>query len=162
MVRAAGNNLRGTPVSKTKSTTEKAPFAFETTIPFGPDTLKAGFEKTAKLCGSANEFGKDTAKAYMESAAITGKAVQTMNSEVYAFTKQSAADAMAAGKAIMASKSIHEAFEVQADFAKSSFEAYMSQLTKFGELFTVTAKDSCAPLKGRVEALTALVQSAHV
>jgi phasin family protein len=149
-------------MSKTKSTTGNATSAVDTTMYFGADAVKNGFEKTAKFCSNANEFGKDTAEAYMESATIAGKGFQTMNSEAYAFTKQSAADAMAAGKAIMGSKSIHEAFELQTEFAKNAFEAYVSQLTKFSELFTATAKQSYAPLKGRVEALTEIAQSAHV
>ncbi len=47
----------------------------------------------------------------------------------------------------MGSKSVHEAFELQTDFAKSAFEAYIGELTKFSELVTATAKDTFAPLR---------------
>ena len=40
----------------------------------------------------------------------------------------------------------------QTDYAKSAFGSYVSELTKFSELFTSTTKDTFAPLKGRVEA----------
>jgi phasin family protein len=62
----------------------------------------------------------------------------------------------------MASRSVHEAFVLQTDFVKSAFEGYFAQLTKLGELFTTTAKDSFAPLKRRVAAITEIVQSVAV
>ena len=45
-------------------------------------------------------------------------------------------DSIAASKAILGSKSVHEAFELQTDFAKSAFESYVSELTKFGEILS--------------------------
>ena len=48
----------------------------------------------------------------------------------------------------MGSKSVHEAFEFQTDFAKSAFESYVAELTKFSELVTATTKDTFAPLQG--------------
>ena len=59
----------------------------------------------------------------------------------------------------MGSKSVHEAFEFQTDFAKSAFEAYISELSKIGELATATTKETYAPFKGRVQAWLDTVQS---
>ena len=42
--------------------------------------------------------------------------------------------------------------KLQTDFAKSAFEDYVAELTKFNQLFTATAKDSFAPLQGRAQA----------
>jgi hypothetical protein len=95
-------------MSKTKSTAEKVTATAEATFYFGADAMKNGLEKTAQFCSNANEFSKDTAEAYMESATIAGKGIQAMNNEVYSYSKQSAEDSIAATKAIMASKSIHE------------------------------------------------------
>ena len=82
-------------------------------------------------------YGKDTVEAYMKSANVAGKGVETINSEIYSFSKQSIEDSIAATKAVLGSKSVHEAFELQTDFAKSAFEAYVGELTKLSELFTV-------------------------
>ena len=59
----------------------------------------------------------------------------------------------------MGSKSIHEAFEFQTDFAKSAFEAYVAELSKISELATSTTKDIYAPFKGRVQAWLDTVQA---
>ena len=92
-------------------------------------------------------YGKDTAEAVIKSATVAGKGIETINSEIYAYSKQSIEDSIAASKAVMGSKSVHEAFEFQTDFAKSAFEAYVGELTKFSELVTATTKDSFAPLR---------------
>ena len=50
--------------------------------------------------------------------------------------------------------------KLQTDFAKSAFETYVGELTKFSELFTAATKDSFAPLQGRVQAWVDVVQTA--
>jgi len=95
----------------------------------------------------------------MKAATVAGKGVETINSEIYSYSKQSIEDSVAATKAVMGSKSIHEAFEFQSDFAKSAFEAYVAQLSKISELSTTVAKDSFAPFKGRLQAWLDVVQT---
>ena len=34
------------------------------------------------------------------------------------------------------------AFQIQTDYAKSAYEAFLAQATKFGEMYTVFAKDA--------------------
>ena len=83
-----------------------------------------------------------------KSATVAGKGIETINSEIYSYSKSSIEDAVAATKAVMGSKSVHEAFEFQTDFAKSAFEAYVAELTKISELATAATKDTFAPLQG--------------
>ena len=97
----------------------------------------------------------------MKAANVAGKGAETLHNEIYAYSKQSIEDSIAAAKALMASKSAHEAFELQTGFAKSAFEAYVSQLTKLSELMTATSKESLAPIQGRVQAWVDVVQSAR-
>jgi phasin family protein len=147
-------------MSKAKTATDKATATAEYAIANGTEALKAGFDKAIKNYDLVLGYGKDTAEAVMKSATVAGKGVETLNGELYAYSKQSLEDSITATKAIMGSKSLHEAFEYQSDFAKSAFESYIGEMTKFGELFTATTKDSFAPLQGRVEAWLDVVQTA--
>ena len=61
----------------------------------------------------------------------------------------------------MTTKSVHEAFELQSDFAKTQFEGYVAQMTKLGEIYVAAAKDSFAPIQGRVQAWVDTVQNAR-
>ena len=148
-------------MSKAKTAAEKTSAAAETTFLNGAEALKAGFEKAAKSYDTVLTYGKDTAEACMKSATVAGKGIESINSELYSYSKDAIEESIAAGKAIMGSKSIQEAFELQTDYAKSAFEAYVGELTKVSELFTATTKSTFAPLQGRVQAWVEVVQSAR-
>ena len=148
-------------MSKAKTAAEKTTASAETTFLNGAEVLKTGFEKAVKNYDTVLSYGKDTAEAYMKSATVAGKGIESINSEIYSYSKDAIEESIVAGKAILGSKSIHEAFELQTDFAKSAFESYVSQLTKFSELFTSTSKETFAPLQGRVQAWVEVVQSAR-
>jgi phasin family protein len=147
-------------MAKAKTTTEKMDQA-ETVMKNGAEVFKAGFEKAAKGYDHFLGYGKETVEAYMKAANVAGKGVETINNEIFAYSKQSLEETIAATKAVMGSKSVHEAFELQTDFAKTAFDTYVSQMTKLSELFVATTKDSFAPIQGRVQAWVDAVQTSR-
>ena len=146
-------------MTKAKSAADKAAATAEAAMANGTEAFKVGFDKAIKNYDLVLGYGKDTAEAVMKSATVAGKGVETLSNEAYAYSKQSLEESITATKAVMSSKSLHEAFEYQSDFAKSAFESYIGELTKFGELFTATTRESFAPLQGRVEAWLDVVQT---
>ena len=148
-------------MTKAKTAAEKASATAETTFKTGADAIKVGLEKAAASYDSVMGYGKDTAEAYMKSATVAGKGLETIGSEIVSYSKGAIEDSIAASKAILGSKSVHEAFELQTDFAKTAFESYVEELTKFNSLVTATAKDAFAPLQGRYQAWVDVVQSAR-
>jgi phasin family protein len=149
-------------MSKAKTAGEKATASAESALENGTIALKTGLEKAMKGYDAVLGYNKDTAEAVTKSATVAGKGIETINSEIYSYSKSSIEDAVAATKAVMGSKSVHEAFEFQTDFAKSAFEAYVAELSKISELATATTKDIYAPFKGRVQAWLDVVQTARV
>jgi phasin family protein len=150
-------------MAKTKTTekTIEATENMESAMKNGAEALKTGFEKVAKSYQHFAGYGKETVEAYMQAANVAGKGAETLHNEIYSYSKQSFEDAIAQTKAVMATKSVHEAFELQTDFAKTAFEGYVSQMTKLGEIFASTTKDSFAPIQGRVQAWVDVVQNAR-
>jgi phasin family protein len=146
-------------MTKAKTAAEKDFATAEINFNAGADALKAGFDKAIASYDSVVGYGKDTAEALIKSATVAGKGAESLHNEIYAYTKQSTEEAIAAGKAILGAKSVHEAIELQTGFAKTAFENYVAELTKFNQLFTATAKDSFAPLQGRAQAWVATVQT---
>ncbi|MEJ0044009.1 MAG: phasin family protein [Rhizomicrobium sp.] len=106
-------------------------------------------------------FSKDTVEAYVKAANVAGKGAESLHNEIYSFSKQSIEGSIANAKALMASKSAHEAFELQTGFAKSAFESYVSEMTKLGELMVAASKETFEPIQGRVQAWVDVVQSAR-
>ena len=50
----------------------------------------------------------------------------------------------------MTAKSLDKAFEVQSDYAKTSYEGFVAQATKMGELYTDLAKEAYKPFEDAV------------
>ena len=149
--------------TKTKAAGEKinGTESIETAIKTGSEAFKSGFDKALKNYDQLLGYGKETVEAYMKAANAAGKGVETLHNELYAYSKQSVEDSISATKALLGSKSVHEAFELQSDFAKTAFDSYVTQVTKLGEIVSATAKETIEPLQGRVQAWVEVVQSSH-
>lgn len=151
-------------MAKTKTAGEKlngTAETIETAFKTGTEALKANFEKAVKSYDQILGFSKDTVEAYVKAANVAGKGAETLHNEIYGYSKATIEGSIANAKAVMASKSAHEAFELQTGFAKSAFESYISQLTKLSELMVATSKESFEPIQGRVQAWVDVVQSAR-
>ena len=97
----------------------------------------------------------------MKSANAAGKGAEILHNELYTYSKQSVEESIAAAKTLLGAKSVHEAFELQSDFAKTAFDAYVGQVAKLSELFAATTKEALEPLQGRVQAWVEVVQTAR-
>src|SRR5690242_14233763 len=140
---------------KINGTTETIETAFKN----GTETLKSNFEKAVKGYDQLLGYGKETVEAYVKSANAAGKGAETLHNEIYAYSKQSIEDSIKAAKAVLASKSPQEAFELQTDFAKSAFETYVGEVTKLNEIFVASTKQAFEPIQGRYQAWVDTVQS---
>jgi phasin family protein len=140
---------------KINGTAQTAEAAFKN----GAEAFKTGFEKAVKGYDHLLGYSKETVEAYVKAANAAGKGVETIHGEMYAFSKHSIEESIAVTKAVLGAKSVHEAIEVQTDFAKTQFDAYVGQMTKLTQLFTVTSKEAFAPLQGRVQAWVDVVQN---
>lgn len=147
--------------AKTAETLNGAAEGIETAMKSGTEALKANFEKAVKNYDQFLGYGKDTVEAYVKAATVAGKGAETLHNEIYSYSKQSMEESIAAAKALLGTKSVHEAFELQTDYAKTAFEAYVGELTKLSELFVSTTKDAFEPLQGRVAKWVEVVQSSR-
>ncbi|SRR5690348_12874572 len=133
----------------------------EAAVKNGAEAFKTNFDKAVKGYDKFLGLGKDNLEAVVAAATVAGKGAETLHNELYAYSKQSIEDSVAATKAVLASKSAHEAFELQTDFAKTAFDQYVSQVTKMNEIFAATAKDAFTPFQTRYQAWVDAVQEAR-
>jgi phasin family protein len=127
--------------------------AVEQAMKDGNEVMKNGIETWTKSYERLAGFGKENVEAYMQSATAFAKAFERINSEVFSFSKQQVEDSVAAFKAVSGAKSLHEAWEVQSDFAKSALDAYVAQATKINDLVMDAAKQAAEPMTARFTAL---------
>lgn len=95
----------------------------------------------------ANKMGVDAMDTMMKSYSTMAASFQTLASEATDYSKKSIEEGTAAVEKLVAAKSPEKALEIQADYAKSSYEAMVAQATKMGEIYTDIAKEAYKPFE---------------
>jgi phasin family protein len=147
--------------AKTASRTAKsATEAFEQVSTASGEAVRENFDRGLAAVSEASAFGKQNVEAWLASAAAAQKGFEAISARTVAFQKQAMETHVAAAKSLMTSKSAQEFFEKQNDYAKSSFESYVAELSGVSELVAGVAKDAIAPISDRANAVGQLVQTA--
>jgi phasin family protein len=102
-----------------------------------------GFEDFQKL-------GKENMDQAMKSFGSFSKGFQALATEMTDYSKKSFEDGAATFEKLMSAKSLDKAVEIQTDYVKASYEGFVAQATKVGELYADLAKDAYKPLEGMV------------
>lgn len=97
-------------------------------------------------------FGKDGFEAYVASSNALTKGMQAMAQEAADFSRKSLEKGTAAIEKLTAAKSFDKALEAQQAFAKESYDAMVSQMTKMNELYLNTAKEAFKPFEASMAA----------
>ena len=101
------------------------------------------------------KFGKDSMDMAMASLGAWTKNAQAIATEVADYSKKSFEDSAAAWEKLMGAKSVEKAMEVQSEYLKSSYEDFVAQSTKLGELYADFAKQAYKPFESVMAKATA-------
>jgi phasin family protein len=145
--------------AKTARAAKSATEAFESVTSASSEAVREHFDRGVAALSEASSFGKQNAEAFAASAAAAQKGFETISARSVAFSKQAIESHVAATKSLMTSKSVQEFVEKQNDYAKSSFEAYVAELTSFSDLFSGVAKETFQPINERFNAVGQLIQA---
>ena len=110
------------------------------------------FDAAAKSFDEFAALGKETFEAWVAAGNTSAKGFEAANAEMLAFGKYRAEQAATATKALFAVKTVSEAIEIQHDYAKQAFDAYVSQTSKLGELLAKTTEAAFAPVNAHYAA----------
>jgi hypothetical protein len=75
------------------------------------------------------------------------KGVQAIAAEMTDYTKRSFEEGTQTFEKLATAKSLEQAYEIQATFAKRAYDEYMHQLSKIGGLYAELAKDAYKPIE---------------
>ncbi|HXI88196.1 MAG TPA: phasin family protein [Parvularculaceae bacterium] len=131
----------------------------EAFAPVNPETFKKGYEKFAKGVSEFADFQKASLDAVIASAGSFAKAVEKAAAENSAFAKTSYEDGVAAFRAAAGSKSVQEAFDIQSDYLRSTFEKNLGQFNKMADHWISTSKEASEPLTTRYGEFVEIIQS---
>jgi phasin family protein len=134
--------------------------AFETFTTTSSETVRENIDRSLAAFSEASSFGKQNMEAWMASATAAQKGFEVLSARAVAFQKAALENHVAVAKSLMTSKSVQEFTEKQNDYAKSSFEAYVAELTTVSDLVQGVAKETLQPINERVNAVGQLIQTA--
>ena len=88
------------------------------------------------------KYGKDNMDATMKAWGHVSKSVQAIAAEAADYSKKSFEEGSAAMEKLLGAKSLDKAMEVQSDYFKTSYEHFVAQATKVGELYAGMAQEA--------------------
>jgi len=134
--------------------------AFETFTSTSQETVRENIDRSLAAFSEASSFGKQNMEAWLASATAAQKGFEVLSARAVAFQKAALENHVAVAKSLMTSKSVQEFSEKQNDYAKTSFEAYVAELTTVSDLVQGVAKETLQPINERVNAVGHLIQTA--
>ena len=99
-----------------------------------------GFEDMQKA-------SKDSIEQAMKSVEAMNKGIQALAVETADYQKKSYESGAAAIEKLLAAGSVEKAVEIQNEYLKTTYEGYISELTKIGSMMTDFAKDAYRPFE---------------
>ena len=103
-----------------------------------------------------NKFGQDSMDMALNSFGAWTKNAQAIASEVADYSKKAFEDSAAAWEKLIGAKSLEKAMELQNEYLKSSYEDFIAQSTKLGELYVDLAKEAYKPFEGMLAKTAAM------
>ncbi|HML09097.1 MAG TPA: phasin family protein [Xanthobacteraceae bacterium] len=94
------------------------------------------------------KLGKDSIDLALTSFGAWTKNAQALAAEVADYSRKSFSDSAAAWEKLIGAKSLENAMEVQSEYLKSSYEDFIAQAAKLGELYADLAKEAYKPFEG--------------
>jgi hypothetical protein len=94
------------------------------------------------------KFGQDSMANAMSSFGAWSKSAQAIAAEVVDYSKKSIEGSAAAFESLMGAKSVEKAMEIQTSYLKTSYEGFVAEATKLGELYSDFAKEAYKPFEG--------------
>jgi hypothetical protein len=96
------------------------------------------------------KLGKENMDVAMKQFGTVSKGWQAIATEFADYSKKSFEEGSAALEKLLGAKSLDKAIEIQTDYAKSSYEAFVAEATKLSDLYAELFKDSYKPFEGVV------------
>jgi len=95
------------------------------------------------------KLGKDNMDATLKSFGALSKSLQAITVEIADYSKKVFEQSTAATEKLIGAKSLEKAIEVQTDYAKSSYESFVAEATKLGELYADLAREAYKPFESQ-------------
>jgi len=97
-----------------------------------------------------SKYGKEFVDGGLKSFAAISKGAQAIAVETTDYTKRSLEAGSATFEKVISSGSLEKALEVQTDYARQTYEGFVAEATRLGELYAELAKEAYKPFESIV------------
>jgi hypothetical protein len=91
--------------------------------------------------------GKDGYDAAVRSFGEVNKCLQAIAGEVTDYSKKSFEDGTRAFEQLLGAKSFEQVIEIQSQYARMAYEAYVAELSKLGEMYAGLTRNAYKPVE---------------
>ena len=98
-----------------------------------------------KIGEQFQKVGKEGFDAAVRAHGETNKGFQAIAAEVTDYSKTAFEDATRAFQQLVSAKSAEQAFEIQSQYAKKAYDAYLAEVSKLGEMWVDLARETYKP-----------------
>ncbi|WP_448207681.1 phasin family protein [Azospirillum sp. sgz302134] len=139
---------------------------YEGFVKAGQEQVAKTFEQTAaatkeqvdklsaqllKAYADLQALSKGNAEAVLQSTTIATQGAEDLSRELTAYAQASFDKSITTGKALLTAKSLKEVVDLQTDFVKSSFDAFVAEASRLQDLTSRLTDATLAPLNARVD-----------
>jgi hypothetical protein len=103
-----------------------------------------------KIGEQFQKVGKEGFDALVRAYGQTNKGFQAIAAEVTDYSKTAFEDATRAFQQLVSARSAEQAFEIQPQYAKKAYDAYMAEMSKLGQMWVELARDAYKPVERAV------------
>lgn len=96
---------------------------------------------------NVSKTGKEFVETAVKSTTAVTKSLQAIAAEATDFTRSSIENGSSHFEKLAATKSLDQVFELQNNFAKQAYEAFVAQAGKMSELYADLAKEAYKPFE---------------
>ena len=105
------------------------------------------FEPFQNFTDDFQKMSKDGFDAAVRSYGEVNRGLQAIASKVSDYSKASFEDATRAFEQLVGAKSVEQAIEIQSQYAKKAYDAYMAEMSKLGEMYLGLARNAYKPVE---------------
>lgn len=124
------------------------------------ERAKTAVEKSSKMAEDMTELTKGNVEALVASGRVAAKGAESMTHEAAEFGKKSFESATGAFKSFAAVKSPTELFQLQSEYAKTSFDSMVAEASKLSESMLKLMGEIAQPLSSRYAVAAEKIKSA--
>lgn len=150
--KAAATDVTQTIEATVTAAQEAATKNVEQAVAYTKDQLDKVSKQVFTAYDEMAGFHKENVDAMLASSTVFAKGMENLTKAVMAYSQAQVEQSMAAAKAMAGVKTLRELVDLQTEFARTSFDAMISEATKVSEMSVKVANEAIEPISARVNA----------